>query len=72
MIRNTYPLNFKVGRTLEKPFLLFANTNCSETACPANGGCDKHWRAHVDETHLNIVDMVFDPSITLSCTGRIK
>ena len=72
IIRNTYAHTFKVGGPLENPFILFANTNCSETLCPANGRCDKDWRAHVDEIQLDIDDMAFDPSITLRCTGWTK
>ena len=72
-MRNAYAPDFKVGRALENPFILFANTHCSKTLCPANGGCDKYWRAHVDDdTDLEIDDMAFDPSITLSCTGWTK
>lgn len=72
---NTHALSlslyFKVGRILDNPFVLFANTNCSETSCPANGGCGDYWKAPLFFTdHFD--NMTYDPTITLSCTGLKK
>lgn len=60
---------FKVGRALEDPFILFGNTHCSETKCPANGGCAKHWLSNAKGIASTISDMILDNSVILNCKG---
>ena len=60
---------FKVVRALEDPVILFGNEHCSETKCPANGGCDSHWRSNTKGIASTLTDMMPDASIILNCKG---
>ena len=63
---------FKVGKILESPVILLANSKCSEIKCPANGLCDEPWQAIPSSftgSAVSISSMTIDHSITLSCTG---
>ena len=61
--------NFKVGRAPKDPYIVFGNAQCSETKCPANGGCAGHWRSNTKGIASTISKMITDKSIILKCKG---